>query len=290
MRRPFCLMAQTIGPFGWLAPWFRRTFRRAAFITARDRETLDTLARWNLAVPLDLTADVAFLLAPAPRETAVAVLKQSGHDAGDGQPLVAVTPSNLHNVRKTQSKAGDTTTHPVLEQVAAGLLALHKQTKCRLLIVPHVFGPGTQYDDRRAASALRANIASVCQPIVVDQPHPAPVLKALLSMCDIFISMRMHAMIGATSQCVPTAAVAYSPKFVALAARLGLDAFATPLYSAEPDAGRFERLFLDLWQARERMREQLRQAMAEEILPAARRNFDILATAMEEQTADRSSH
>ncbi len=47
-------------------------------------------------------------------------------------------------------------------------------------------------------------------------------MKYIIGLCDFFIGSRMHACIGALSQCVPGIAIAYSPKFVGVIGSLGI--------------------------------------------------------------------
>ena len=46
-------------------------------------------------------------------------------------------------------------------------------------------------------------------------------MKTLIGKCDVFVGSRMHACIGAVSQCVPTVSLAYSDKFKGVMAPLG---------------------------------------------------------------------
>lgn len=46
-------------------------------------------------------------------------------------------------------------------------------------------------------------------------------MKAIIGQCDLFIGARMHACIGAVSQGVPTACLAYSSKFAGVMQPMG---------------------------------------------------------------------
>ena len=274
MKTPFCLMAQTIGPFGLLRPWFRWVFRRAAFITARDEETFRYLADWNLPCPVEQTADLAFLLEPVAADEAKQCLRSLGHfDAA--RPLIGVTPSTLYNVQTEQRENGHFAMQEYAPHVAAACQTLAREVAAQILIVPHVFGPGERYDDRRAAESLAALIKSPTpEPLVIQDPLTPPQLKAIIGCCDLFIGMRMHSVIAAVSQSVPTLALAYSPKLVGLMNRLGQKRFVLPC--DQLNEARVTHLAQDLWAMRSAVRAALGQKLREDILPAARRNLDAL--------------
>ena len=98
------------------------------------------------------------------------------------------------------------------------------ETDADVLLVPHVLTPPGHYEsdpganeavldalrndaDRRVARAADERVAAV--PSRYD--HPAE-MKWIISRCDWFCGMRMHACIAALSSGVPTAGVAYSAK------------------------------------------------------------------------------
>jgi len=267
MRTPFCLMAQTIGPFRHFRPWYRWVFSCAAFVTARDAETFHYLSLWNLPCRLEKTADIAFLLEPAPVAEAKNYLRSLG-GFDPSRPTVGVTPSNLHNV-KTASPQN------YLQAVAFACKELARQTGAQPLIIPHVFGPGENYDDRRSAEALAGLMGPPLNPFVIREPLSPPQLKALIGCCDLFIGIRMHSVIAAISQAIPTLAIAYSPKLRALMKRIG-----TPRYvldSAAVSGNDLALLARELWNNKALVRNSIGQKLANEIIPAARRNVDILS-------------
>jgi len=273
LRTPFCLMAQTIGPFRRFRPWYRWILGRASFITARDEDTLRYLNGWRLSVPIEQTADLAFLLEAAPRDEARRYLSSfAGYDPA--RPLLGITPSNLHNVRAA-AKGGSDPFSGCLAAVAGACRSLAAETGAQVLILPHVFGPGPNYDDRRAAGALAAALRPAVEPLVVADPLAPQQLKALLGCCDAFIGMRMHSVIAAISQSVPTVALAYSPKLAALMSRFGMERFALDgiVLSADSLAPRLR----NLWQGRTAVRGALTRALVCDVLPAAKRNLDVLA-------------
>jgi polysaccharide pyruvyl transferase WcaK-like protein len=81
--------------------------------------------------------------------------------------------------------------------------------------------------------------------------------------------------IAAISQAIPTLAIAYSPKLRALMKRIG-----TPRYvldSAAVSGNDLALLARELWNNKALVRNSIGQKLANEIIPAARRNVDILS-------------
>jgi polysaccharide pyruvyl transferase WcaK-like protein len=282
LRTPFCLMAQTIGPFSRFRPWYRWIVGRATFITARDEETFRYLSGWGLSRAVEQTADLAFLLAPAPRDEARRYL-QSLAAYNPAQLLLGITPSNLHNVRAAEKGASDPFSG-YLSAVAGACRSLAVETGAQVLILPHVFGPGQNYDDRRAAAALAASLRPAIEPIVITEPRTPPELKALLGCCDAFVGMRMHSVIAAVSQSVPTIALAYSPKLLALMRRLGMEPFTLDGINLSADS-LLARL-RSLWQNRSSVREALAQVLERNVLPLAKLNLDVLARFVSQKASE----
>jgi polysaccharide pyruvyl transferase WcaK-like protein len=273
LRTPFCLMAQTIGPFRRFRPWFHWVFRRATFITARDDATFQYLSGRHLPCPVEYTADLAFLLEPASRDGAEQYL-HSFDNYDSARPLIGITPSNLHNVKLAARASSAGACQEYLSALAPSVAAIAEDAGAQILIVPHVFGPGAVYDDRRAAESLAAFLAPTHIPLVVRDALSPAELKALIGCCDMFIGMRMHSVIAAISQAIPTLALAYSPKLPALMNRIGLGHFAKDCLPLSVED--VTRLGKQLWSTRSSVRGALEEKMKSDILPAADRNFDVL--------------
>jgi len=274
LRVPFCLMAQTIGPFHRFRPWFRWILSRAAFITARDADTFRYLSAWNLPCPVELTADVAFLLEPGSQTAATAYLRSLG-DFDPSRPTLGITPSNLYNVKSPKNGSRRARLQDCLSAVSSVCASFSRNVGAQVLVIPHVFGPGEVYDDRGSAEILAAAItAAGRKPLVVKDALAPPELKALIRCCDLFVGFRMHSVIAAVSQAIPVLAIAYSPKLNALMERLGVGEFATDLFALEADT--LSDLLMKLWSEKTRIKESLNRIISRDVLPAARENFGFL--------------
>jgi colanic acid/amylovoran biosynthesis protein len=271
---PSVMMAQTIGPFHHGRVFYRGLFRGVNAILCRDAESIRALADLDVAEhagkggpAIKLTADVAFLLEAA----TAAQLAQSVpwlEAFPGGAPLVGVTPSNLFNVRTTRSR------DHVLELLAAAADRLADLVDGRILIIPTVFGPGASYDDRRAGERLLAMLRTPGRARLVTEELPPRELKALIGRCALYTGVRMHGLIHALSQAIPCIGLAYGEKTRNLFRRLDVPDFAAN--PADVSAEQCAQLAERLRKESADIGSRLQAALAADILPAARANFDAL--------------
>jgi polysaccharide pyruvyl transferase WcaK-like protein/glycosyltransferase involved in cell wall biosynthesis len=267
---PCVPVAQTIGPFRHARRFYRWLFSGTAAVSCRDAESVENLKVLGVAGPqIHLTADAAFLLEPAP----TGILPETYpwlEGANARKPFIGVTPSNLHNVRGASGAAG-TADDCVLRSLANAAERLAELTGGTVLIIPTVFGPGDGYDDRRSATALYAMLRDPARAHVCDHPLAPGGLKSLIGLCDIYVGVRMHGIIAALSQGIPSLAIAYGSKTENLFRRFGVERHAVSIAEISPDllAGMAERL----WAERDAVRRQLHSALAADIIPAAQASF-----------------
>jgi polysaccharide pyruvyl transferase WcaK-like protein len=265
---PCVLLGQTIGPLPWPRPYYRRLFGGTAGIAVRDAESGRELEKLGVRGTLvTLTADLAFLLPPA-EPAALAAACPWAAEFMASRPVIGVTPSNLNNVRTGAGR------ERVLDLLAAAATRLATLSGGRILVVPTVVGPGEAYDDRRAAHALAERIGGGASVRVVEETPGPRELKALIGQCSAYAGVRMHGLIAALSQGVPSIGFGYAAKSANLFQRAGLGRHHIDARDSQtPDAEAAADL---LWQARDTVRAQIAQALGSDLLPAAARNFGLL--------------
>lgn len=223
---PLVLLPQTYGPFT-----ADRRRRRAALIVAdasqawaRDPDGLDRL-RELLGSRFDPVrhrqgVDVAFALPM--RQPSVIPQPLASWLADDSDEVVVglnVSGLLMNDPATGSSQFGLTIDYPhSMLNLARRLL---DEVADRLVLVPHVVGPGPESDvaacERLAAQLDRPNVVAVL-PGGLD----AGTTKWYVSRFDWFCGTRMHSTIAAMSSGVPTAAVAYSHKTRGVFATCGL--------------------------------------------------------------------
>ena len=95
----------------------------------------------------------------------------------------------------------------------------------QVVLVPHVFGKGegSESDVDACREIYRGVDSSLLENLhLIEDEYDQHEIKALIGKCDFFIGSRMHACIGALSQCVPAVGLAYSKKFLGVFESIGV--------------------------------------------------------------------
>jgi polysaccharide pyruvyl transferase WcaK-like protein len=234
LGHPYILLPQTYGPFRtrtgrWIAAL---TLRRAREVWTRDRRCIpivETLARRTPR----FSPDVAFtLVAARPSEM---TFDPPTVTVDDGPLVVGLNVSGLlymggytrDNMFGLRSSYRDTVDHVVS--------ALLTHTPATILIVPHTFG--AEMEDEASAALLESTKAAYPGRVVrLTTPLRASEVKWLIGRTHFFVGSRMHACIGALSQCVPTVGLGYSDKFLGVFESAGVGDAVVDLRHHDADA------------------------------------------------------
>lgn len=263
LERPLIQLPQTYGPFksGPARAVAGHLLTHSTLVYSRDNEGLNVIKQLlgRRSREARFAYDMGFALEPvAPKGDVVEklrVLKSSG-------PLVGFNPSGLLAAGGYTGKNmfGLKAEYWALVEVVFNRLL--KDPKNQILLVPHVFGPETN----------RESDVSACKYIL---EHFGPRFpqrlhyfseyfdhhetKYVIGQCDFFLGSRMHACIGALSQCVPAVGLAYSRKFAGVMELLGEGTAVIDLRSA--NLQEIGDLVDDAWSRRDRMRVSLSSQM-----------------------------
>src|SRR5688572_7905770 len=224
LGKPYFLCAQSIGPFRTTRALARLILTRAAKITVRDAiSEAAVLAMGVDASRVEKTADLAFLLPPAPRERALEILRQEGF-RDDGRPVLGISISRLIE-GKHRSRSGGPAAGAFLELMASAIERVVGEQAASVIFIPHVTGPAQDKDDRRISMELKARLAPAVPATALGGDYRPEELKAVVASCSVFCGARMHANIAALSSGVPTVAVSYSHKTPGIMAEFGMQEF-----------------------------------------------------------------
>jgi len=225
LGRPVIICAQSVGPFHRLTPLARRILSRAKLITVRDQVSVGLLERLQHSGNSPIhTADLAFLLKPAEDARIDELLTAEGIVIGS-RPLVGVSVSAL--LLNRNNRHVDVDTGDKLEVFARALDTVSERLEVDLLLVPHVFGPRSNADDREVCERLAQRMRYAPQRLRGE--YRPEELKGVIARCDAFVGCRMHANIAALDSIVPVLAVGYSHKTRGILADLGLDEWVLPV-------------------------------------------------------------
>lgn len=266
LGKKLVLLPQTIGPFRGRLSRAIATYilKRAEHVYSRDRQGLEQLEEFmgcDLAMrKTSFCYDVAFVVDPiAPDEVDLEGIRQKPEGCGS---TVGVNISGLLYIGG-YTKNNMFGLRVDYRQFIDRLIDFLVVEKCaNVILVPHVVGRGAE-SDLTVCEQVYEKLKSKYQGKLglVRRSYDHSEMKYIIGRCDFFVGSRMHACIGAVSQCVPAVSVAYSDKFVGVMQTLGID-------SSVADARRFtEEELLSMvervYEERTIMRHELEQKMLE---------------------------
>ncbi len=279
LGRPLFVCAQSVGPFRRLAPMARRIFRRARLIAVRESLSPPLLAALDDdGIHPVQTADLAFMLQPAPEERIAAILTQEGVPEAPGLRLGVSVSALLAN--KTNRHVGGAGSDK-LSAFARALDHLVESLGIDVLLVPHVFGPRPSGDDRAVGEQLARLMRHPINRL--EREYRPEEIKGVIARCDAFVGCRMHANIAALDSGVPVLAIGYSHKTRGILHDLGLDDWVLSSQDIEADTliDRIESLFA----AASGYRSQL-SARLPEMRRRSRETIDSVARILETDLPD----
>ncbi|MBP7829469.1 MAG: polysaccharide pyruvyl transferase family protein [Kiritimatiellae bacterium] len=214
---------------------------------ARDERSADLVRQWTRGrLPVRVLPDPAVDLRPAPRAEAAAYLeREHGVPLSGDEVRIGISLRRWFHVGRPflplqwrhRWKSGAPAAPPLFEQfgrnLAGALNRLAAGRRIRLLFFPMSCSPW-EGDDAVCAELQR----EVAAPSHLVKPDiPAPLLKALFGLCDLFVGVRLHATILALGMNVPMLNIAYVRRASDLFARLGLPDQSLPIEEAAAPGG-----------------------------------------------------
>jgi colanic acid/amylovoran biosynthesis protein len=215
-RKPLLLFPQTLGPFHSLIgkSWGSYVLRRTKIICVREvlsEEIAKSLVGNQTAV--FCLADMAFLMKPADVEWDLPLSK----------PTIGINVSGLlfGGRRQIRHRSGEVLDYAAfIETLVRRLVA---ETRCSILLVPHVYAADSARDDLAACKQIHTRLADLQEKVwPLTKSWSAQEIKGLVGQCEFFVGSRMHSCIAALSQGVPTVPVSYSHKFAGVMEQFSL--------------------------------------------------------------------
>ncbi|GIO12228.1 polysaccharide pyruvyl transferase CsaB [Cohnella xylanilytica] len=211
--KPTFVYAQGIGPVnrGMFRSPIAKAFRKAAYVSVRDAESAELLARFG--VPRDRIDVVPDPVMGLPLPEAEAPGGAAGRrepraatgeaPAGGSAGLEADKPALVGvSVRFWRGDRAD------LDRAAAALAALARRRSVRLRLLPFHRG-----SDEEASRYVMERLAGAGAEAELAPAHEEP--QAMLREvdgCDLLVGMRLHSLIYAANREVPLLGISYDPK------------------------------------------------------------------------------
>lgn len=173
-------------------------------VTTREKETFAYFKKIATRKSrIFLTADLAFLLRPIDREKASQILREEGVPLGKGLLIgITITERNLYLGTQIQGT-------PQKNQRAIAVFAdlidrLIDDFDATIVFLSHSVGPGTFVDDRPLTKKIYSLVRNKQNVFLLTKEYSSGELKGIVGSLDLLIGGRMHSVINAFSQCVPT--------------------------------------------------------------------------------------
>jgi polysaccharide pyruvyl transferase WcaK-like protein len=265
MGRPLVLLPQTYGPFkGRLSRMLARyILRRSSRVFSRDEAGVDAtkaIIGGNGRV-IHVMPDLGFCMMPEPLDDSIkhriVEMRSEGNVVGLNVSSLlymgGYTGNNMFQLRESFPLLIDA----VVDHLVGTLDA-------QILLVPHVCGGTLSQEDetrlcRRLEEKFRQKHGKRVCCLHCELNHRQ--MKSLIGECDLFIGARMHACIGAVSQCVPTICLAYSKKFAGVMKPLGAGARVVDLRQAA--IADVIEVITKVFRERKKLRQELQPAATE---------------------------
>jgi colanic acid/amylovoran biosynthesis protein len=230
---PVFVCGQSIGPFrssllGWVAA---RVLSATDYVAVRDPRSAAFLDRAGVTgVPVEVTADSAFLLDPAPPDPPL--------PEADGGPLVAATVRRWVYPDADRPAAARERYRDAVAACFDRLVVAHDAT---VVCLAHAAADVTEARRVRARCAHPGGVH-------VRPPDLGPrELKGATAAADLVVGTRMHSTVFATAAGTPTLCLSYLPKARTVMERLDLAEYAVDVDEVTPARlrGLVDRLLAD---------------------------------------------
>jgi colanic acid/amylovoran biosynthesis protein len=214
LNKPTVVYAQSVGPFKLTKSLAKFLLNKVDLITLRGKNSYDYLQKIGInKPPVYLTADLAFLMAPASEER---IDKIFSDYRIEGDTFVGVSVSDwiskYHGYRSEFVKLMANVVDYVVEEL-----------NTIVIFIPHVTGPKKEFDDRIIAADIYKIVNNKNKIKLIQDDYTPQEMKGIIGRCNLFIGARMHACIAALSMCVPTINISYHHKSNEIMAMFGLE-------------------------------------------------------------------
>ena len=263
IKRPVIICAASVGPFENKLSKLMAKFvlNKVDLITLREEISNDYLVKTGINKPrIYQTADLAFLMEPAPHRRIEEILANEGIREFD-RPLIGITASQLISRYAFPSiSCSEEKYNQYINTMIKLTDFLADKLNATIFLVPHGVVPTE--DDRIACRKIYEGSKNKDNIKFIKGDYTADELKGIIGLCDMFIGCRMHSTIAATSMCVPTIAIAYSHKFYGVIGKmLNQNKYIVDIRELDPDSllSVLTSKVNEFWPKRESVRAELRE-------------------------------
>ncbi len=257
-RKPVYLLPQSIGPFArrWERWFVSLVLNRLRQVIVREPISLSQLEQCGVRTArCHLLPDLAFAFSGASEAAARQWLHDHGFESDSGVPLLGMTVINYG--AQNRRFLGQARYEAACAEAVRFFV---KQIGGRAILFPQVCGPSPSQDDRVPARRIAQQLADLDQALLmVEDPLPPDLLKAVYGKMDLFVGTRMHSNIFALSQGVPALAIGYQHKTQGILQMLGLEQWSISIESLTGQV--LQEKLAALWRERDAVRAHLERTL-----------------------------
>lgn len=212
-RKPTFIYAQGVGPVHrpLFYPMIRSVFNRCRYISVRDEESADLLAKMGVKRSrVEVVPDPVMGLTPRERNAARPGPK-AGSERSGTKPVIGVSVRFWNDDRSE------------LDGIARALRMIVERVPAAIRLLPFHL-PADAEASRYVMDRIGPDLPDGTTLEMADGAlHPQDMM-AEVGACDLLIGMRLHALIYAAARSVPPVGVSYDPKIDQFLNRLGMKA------------------------------------------------------------------
>lgn len=145
----------------------------------------------------------------------------------------------------------------ILEDIAKVADYTVNELNATVILIPHVLlpeGQGIEEDARTTVKMIHNLVSNKKTIIPIDGTYSAEDMKGIIGVCDVLVTMKMHAAIAAMSQTVPTIVIGSHPKFSGIMNTLGMTDWVCDKFIVEEITGKIRAALIE--------KEQIRQLLS----------------------------
>lgn len=205
LKRRSVIWGATIGPFSTPAVLHRavETLNHTELITARDEWTIGYLKEIGVNTSVVRVSDSAYFM-PSRESLRTRML-------WPGEFIIGFNGSGILQ-RYTTAKGAKT----AIDEIVIFLRRLVDKQGHKIILVPQETTPGFYDSDWPFLFHISNMIARPNSVYLLRPGLDAQETKYYVGQCRLFLGMRLHAIVSALSQHIPTIGFSYSPKFVGI--------------------------------------------------------------------------
>lgn len=267
LNKPIIIYAQTIGPLGIMRLLIKMFLNKVSLITVREVESFNYLKKIGISKPrIYLTADPAFLL-PTPSAQRIDEIMKKERIKRD-IPTVGISPSSesaIYHYKHGENK--------FVRFLSRAIDEIVDKCNAQVILIPHSIWKGHGGNDQILCEKIYKLVKRKENVRLLMGRYDPITVKGIISRCNMFIGMRMHACISSLSSCVPTLAIGHNPKYLGIMRMANQESYVCQVENLSYD--NLIRRVMDLWKNKDNV-ERIIRSNINAILKLALFNAELL--------------